>query len=188
MVSSQSDVSLLGTVGSDQSVDVFNVDFVQFLNGLLDLVLVGLDVHLEDEDVTVFDLLHSGFRGNGGDDDLVVVHAVVVGDSLSGVLPVTSQLEGVGSVEGGQGSDLLHLVTVGTLQGSLLGSSSFSGYNVSIGFHTINSGNATGRKGIEQPSNDLTADIDDRSRSSVSDHFHDSKGCYIQGAIFACRK
>lgn len=126
VVSSQSDVSLLGTVWSDQSVNVLNVDFVQFLNSSLDLVLVGLDGNLQNQGVTVLNLLDGGLRGNWRLDDLVSVQSVVVWNRLSGVSWGSSQLQGLWQSEGGRGSDLNNLLRVSTLQSRFLSSSSLS--------------------------------------------------------------
>ena len=45
---------------NDLCAHLLNIDVVEFLNGLLDLVLVGLDIDDEDERVVVLDLLHRG--------------------------------------------------------------------------------------------------------------------------------
>lgn len=42
----------------DERVDFGHIDVVQFLDGVLDLVLVGFDVNNEDQSVVVLDLLH----------------------------------------------------------------------------------------------------------------------------------
>lgn len=131
MVSSQSDVSLLGTVWSDQSVDLLNVDLVQLLNGSLDLVLVSLDANLQNQGVTVLDLLDGSLRSNWGLNDLVGIQSVVVWDGLSGVSWRSSQLQGLWQFEGGGGSHLGNLLGVSTLQSRFLSSSS-SVWNVSI--------------------------------------------------------
>lgn len=132
MVSGQSNVSLLGTVWSDQSVNLLNVNLVQLLNSSLDLVLVSLQANLEYQGVTVLDLLDSGLGGNWRLNDLVGVHSVVVWNGLSGVSWVLSQLQGLWQSEGGRSSDLLGLLRVGTLQSRFLSSSSLSVCNVSL--------------------------------------------------------
>lgn len=126
VVSSQSDVSLLGTVRSDQSVDLLNVNLVQLLDSSLDLVLVRLQADLEHQGVTVFNLLDGSLRRNRRLDDLVGVHSVVVWNGLSGVSWGSSQLQGVWQSEGGGGSHLGHLLRVSTLQSRFLSSGSFS--------------------------------------------------------------
>lgn len=127
MVSSQSDVSLLGTVRSDQGVDLLNVNIVQLLDGSLDLVLVGLQGNLENQSVTVLDLLDGGLRGNWGLDDLVSIQSSVVRNSGSGVSGLSGQLQGVWKSEGGVGSHLSGLLGVSTLQSRFLSSSSVWG-------------------------------------------------------------
>lgn len=126
VVSSQSDVSLLGTIWSDQGVDLLNVNLVQLLNGSLDLVLVGLDAHLQNQGVTVLNLLDGGLRGNWRLDDLVSVQSGVVWDGLSGVSWGSGQLQGLWQSEGSVGSNLGDLLGVGTLQSRFLSSSSLS--------------------------------------------------------------
>ena len=49
------DIGLLASIRSDQSVDLNWLDAVQLLTGLLDLFLVRLRVHYEDQGVVVFD-------------------------------------------------------------------------------------------------------------------------------------
>jgi hypothetical protein len=87
-------------------------------------VLVGLEVNLKDQGVAVLDLLHGGLRGDGGNDDLVGVHSVVVGHGLSGIFGGSGQLQGVGQSEGGVGSDLGGLLSIATLQSGFLSGSS----------------------------------------------------------------
>lgn len=41
-----------------QRVDLGHIDIVQLLDGLFDLVLVGLDVHDEHQSVVILNLLH----------------------------------------------------------------------------------------------------------------------------------
>lgn len=132
MVSGQSDVSLLGTVWSDQSVDLLNVNLVQLLDSSLDLVLVSLQANLENQGVTVLNLLDGSLRGNWGLNDLVGVHSVVVWNGLSGVERSLWSLQGLWQSELGRSSDLDGLLRVGTLQSRFLSSSSLSVCNVSI--------------------------------------------------------
>ena len=126
MLGGESDEGLLGAVRSDQGVDGHDVDVVQLLDGLLDLVLVGLEGDLEDKDVAVLDLLHRGLGGDWLLDDLVGVQSVVVWDALGGVLWRSGKLQGLWKSEGGRGSGLEGLLTVGTLDNSLLSSVSLS--------------------------------------------------------------
>lgn len=132
MVSSQSDVSLLGTVWSDQSVNLLDVDLVQLLNGSLDLVLVSLDANLQNQGVSVLNLLDGGLGGKWGLDDLVGIQSVVVWDGLSGVSWRSGQLQSLWQSEGGVGSHLGDLLGVGTLQSRFLSSRS-SVWDVSMG-------------------------------------------------------
>ena len=127
VVSSQSDVCLLGSVRSHHGVNVMNNNFVHSLYRNLNLVLVGLDVNLENQDVSVLNLLHGSLRGNWRNNHLVGIHSVVVGNSLSSILGSSGQLQGLWSVETGVSSHLDNLVGVGTFQGGLLSVGSFNG-------------------------------------------------------------
>lgn len=60
-------------VSPDQSVDFGHVNVVQLLDGVFDLVLVGLDVYDEHQRVVVLNLLHGRLCGQGELDDGVVV-------------------------------------------------------------------------------------------------------------------
>lgn len=46
----------------DESVDLCGLDIIQLLDGVLDLTLVGLDIHDEDQGVVFLNLLHGRFR------------------------------------------------------------------------------------------------------------------------------
>jgi hypothetical protein len=120
-VSGQTDISLLLTVGSDESVDLGSVNIIKLLDGILDLSLVGLDINEEDEGVIILELLHGSLSVKGLTNDAVLVHARSVGDGLAAVLGSTSKLESLGQVEGGGSADLALSLALGTLKGSLLG-------------------------------------------------------------------
>lgn len=132
MIGSQANKSLLGSIRTDQSVDLKSISVVKLLDGLLDLVLVSLDIDSQNQSVRLLNLLDSTLRVDVRDNDLVLIHARVVGNALSQVLGVTRQLEGLGATEGGRSSDLVHLVGVSAQGNGLLGllglcSRSFSG-------------------------------------------------------------
>lgn len=67
-------------------------------------------------------------------DDLVRVQSVVVWDGLGGVLWRSSQLQDLWQSEGGRSSGLQSLLTVGTLDNSLLSSASLSCNNMPYSF------------------------------------------------------
>lgn len=71
----EDNVSLLLSIGSDESVDLLDFDVVEFLTGLLDLGLGGLEVGQKDEGVVVFNSLDSTFGGEWVLDDGKLVHA-----------------------------------------------------------------------------------------------------------------
>jgi hypothetical protein len=78
LIGRNSDISLLLTVGSDQSVDVVSVNFVHLLDGILDLFLVGSGVNEENQSVAVLHLLHSSFGGDGVLNNGVLQHFFLV--------------------------------------------------------------------------------------------------------------
>jgi hypothetical protein len=94
----------------DKSVDLDSVNVVQGLKSSLDLALVGLDVDNEDKGVVLFDLLHGALGVERVDDDLVVVEASLMRDRLAGVFGRSGELQGLGKVECGRGTDLARLL------------------------------------------------------------------------------
>ena len=128
LVGSESNVSLLLTVGSHEGVDSGDSDLVEFLTGLLDGGLLGSTVADEDEGVVVFDGLDGGFGAHGELDDGVGVedNGVLGSDSKGnggallglgdwategGVVPDLSLLGGVGTFLHGGGSFLGLLIS-----------------------------------------------------------------------------
>lgn len=124
MVSSEADVGLLCTVGANQGVDLKNISVVKLLDGMLDHILVGRHVDLENEGVGALNLLSSNFRVDVGDDGLVSIHTGVVGDGPLGIGRLTRKRKSLGTVEGGRSVKLGLLLAVHTLGGGLLGSES----------------------------------------------------------------
>ena len=84
-ISSQSRKCLLRSIRSDQGVDLHCVDIIQFLQCLLDLSLVGLDIHDEYQCVVLLDLLHGTLGVERVDDDLVGIETGCVRNRLSWV-------------------------------------------------------------------------------------------------------
>lgn len=126
MVSGQSDVSLLDTVGCNQSVDLFSLNIVQLLDSSLDLALVGLQADLENQGVTVLNLLDSSLRSNRRYNNQVGVQIVTARNGRSGVGWVLWHLEGLWHSELGRCSDLSGPLEDGALQSRFLSSSSLS--------------------------------------------------------------
>ena len=93
---------------------------------MLDLILVGLDVNLENQSVAVFNLLSGSFRCDWLLDDLVGVQSVVVWNRLS-VLWRSCQLQSLWKSEGSGSSDLDSLGRVSTLKSGFLSRLSLSG-------------------------------------------------------------
>jgi hypothetical protein len=126
-ISGQTDESLLGTVGSDEGVDLESLNVIKSLDSILDVVLVGLDVDNEGQGVVFLDLLHGSLGVQGLTDDTVLIHAGSMGDRLASVLGGTGQDEGLGDVEVGGSADLANSLTVDTLEGGLFGVKSLGG-------------------------------------------------------------
>jgi len=121
VIRGESDKSLLGTVGSDEGVDLGNLNIVKLLDGRLDLVLVGLNVNGNNEGVVLLNLLDGDLRVDVVLDDLELVESGVVSNRLALVLGGSGKTEGLGLTEGGVGTDLQGLGLVNTLEGGLLG-------------------------------------------------------------------
>ena len=131
LITCQFNVGLLQSLGSDESVDLLNLDPVKSLDGLLDLSLVGLFLDYENESVVVLD----GLDGRLGAE--WVLHDI---ESVVGLLLDTSQWilwdslldEGLWSLEGSLGPDL---GLAGLVDTSLHSSSSLS--SSSLPWHYI---------------------------------------------------
>jgi hypothetical protein len=94
----------------DESVDLDGVDIVQLLEGQLDLSLVRLDVHNENQGVVLLNLLHGTLSVERVKDNLVGVETGLMRDRLAGVLGRPRELKGLGTVEGGGSADLARLM------------------------------------------------------------------------------
>lgn len=77
--------------------------------------LVGLGVDDEDKGVVLLNLLHGALGVERVDDDLVLVEAGLMGNTLAGELGSARELEGLGAVEGRRKTDLADLVRVDLL-------------------------------------------------------------------------
>ena len=62
----------------DECVDLDGIDIVEFLQSLLDLSLVGLDVDDEYKSIVLLNLLHSTLGVERVDDDLVLIETGLV--------------------------------------------------------------------------------------------------------------
>ena len=74
------------------------------------MTLVGLDVDNEDECVVLLNLLHGALRVQRVNDHLVVVKASLMGNRLARVFGGSGELESLGEVECGRGTDLAQLL------------------------------------------------------------------------------
>jgi hypothetical protein len=126
-ISGQTDESLLGTVRSDEGVDLESLNIIKSLDSILDVVLVGLNVDNKGQGVVFLNLLHGSLGVQGLTDDTVLIHAGSMGDRLASVLGGTGQDKSLGNVEVGGSADLANSLTVNTLKSSLLGSLSLVG-------------------------------------------------------------
>ena len=105
LITSQLNVGLLLSLGGDQGVDLLDLDSVEGLDGLLDLLLVGLLLDYENESVVVLDGLDGRLSAQRMVDDV----EAVVGDLLHGsqdVLGYSLLSQSFGSSERCLGPDL----------------------------------------------------------------------------------
>jgi hypothetical protein len=102
----------------DQSVDLDSVNIVQLLKSLLDLSLVGLNIHDEDKGVVLLNLLHGALSVERVDDDILGIEAGDVRHRLARVLWCAGKTEGLGAVEGRVQADLANLVRVNLFGGT----------------------------------------------------------------------
>lgn len=100
----------------DEGVQGHGLDIVKLLQGVLDLPLVRLGVHNEDEGVVLLNLLHRALGVERVDDDLGGIEAGLVRDRLARVLGRAREGEGLRQVERSVGADLADLVRVDLLQ------------------------------------------------------------------------
>ena len=147
-ISSQTNESLLVTIGSknktkvrvniiashqpncllpDEGVDLSSFNIIETLDGILDLVLVGLDVNEEGQSVVFFDLLHGSLGVERLTDNTVLIHTGSMGNRLTSILGGTLQDQGLGDVEVGGGTDLANSLTVNTFESGFLGGLSLGG-------------------------------------------------------------
>jgi hypothetical protein len=96
----------------DERVDLDGVDIIELLQSLLDLSLVGLDVHNKYKGVVLLDLFHGTLGVERVDDDLVLIETRLRRNRLSGEFGLAGELKSLGSVEGGRETDLADLLRV----------------------------------------------------------------------------
>lgn len=96
----------------DQGVDLDGVNVVKLLESLLDLPLVRLDIHNEDEGVVLLDLLHRTLGVERVNDDLAGIEARLAWDRSARVFGRTREREGLRLVEGGALANFGDLVRV----------------------------------------------------------------------------
>jgi hypothetical protein len=83
----------------DECVHSDDFDFIQALDSVSNLPLVGSYVNNESQRVAFFDLFHCGFCCERMSDDAVFVEFGSGGSALSLVFGVAVELEGLGTVE-----------------------------------------------------------------------------------------
>ena len=105
----------------DQCVDLCHVYIIELFYSLLDLQLIGTQVHNEHQCVVVLNLLHGRLRGEWVLDDAILVQLGTAGNALAWVLGAPLALEGLGSVEVDGGAHFGLDFGVRPLQHRLLG-------------------------------------------------------------------
>ena len=108
----------------DEGVDLGSLNIIETLDGILDLVLVGLDVNEEGQGVVFLNLLHGSLGVERLTNDTVLIHTGSMGNRLTSVLGGTVQNQSLGDVEMGGSTNLTDSLTMDTLKGGLLGSES----------------------------------------------------------------
>jgi nitrate reductase NapAB chaperone NapD len=126
-ISSQTNESLLVTIRSDEGVDLSSFNIIKTLDGILDLVLVGLDIDEEGQGVVFLNLLHGSLGIERLTNDTVLIHTRSMGNRLASVLGSTVQNQSLGDVKVGGSADLANCLTVNTLESGLLGVKSLGG-------------------------------------------------------------
>jgi len=104
-----------------ERVDFVCVDIIQLLDCLLDLVLVRLDIHNKHERIVLLNFLHCTLRVQGESHNSKVIKSGFRVNCFSLVFRSSGECEGLGTVEGGGGSDLLGFCGVCALESGLLG-------------------------------------------------------------------
>jgi len=98
-ISGQTDESLLVTIRSDESVNLSGFNIIETLDGILDLVLVGLNINKEGQGVVFLNLLHGSFGVKRLTDNTVLIHTRSMSNRLASVLGSTVQNQSLGDVE-----------------------------------------------------------------------------------------
>lgn len=121
VIRAKTDESLLLTVRADKGVDLDSLDVVHLLDGILDLVLVGVDVDDEDKGVVALNLGHGSLSGEGITQNGVLIQTGTAGDRSTGVSGLASKREGRRTTETSGGEHTAGASREVTLQSSLLG-------------------------------------------------------------------
>lgn len=106
VIASQTHISLLLAVGSDETVHLRHFDVVELANGGANVILVGAEMNLEHQSVVVLDLLHGGLSRQRILDDVECIHAVAGWNGLSRILGIARQSECSRAAEANCGADL----------------------------------------------------------------------------------
>lgn len=111
----KNNISLLESLGGDQSVHLLDLDAVKLLASLLDRGLSGALVNDEHKGVVVLDGLDGRLRWEGVLDDSVLVPSWLLLDSLLHSDSFTCDGKGLGKLESNLVPDLLFPGRVGSL-------------------------------------------------------------------------
>jgi hypothetical protein len=99
-------------------------DIIESLDGILDLVLVGLNINEEGQGVVFLNLLHGSLSVERLTNDTVLIHTGSMSNGLTSILGGTVQNQSLGDVEVSGSTNLTDSLTMDTLKGGLLGSES----------------------------------------------------------------
>lgn len=140
MIRGEADESLLLTIGTDEGVNLDGLDVVHLLNGILDLVLVGVDVDDEDEGVVGLNLGHGSLGGERIAEDGVLIQAGLAGDRSTGVGRLASSDQSGRTAEASGVEDTALTSRELTLDGGLLGGLSLSDVSLLSGDRSLSLG------------------------------------------------
>lgn len=125
----------------DQCVDLDCVHIIQLFQSLLNLSLIRLDIHDENQSVVLLDFLHRALGVERVNDHLVCIEAWYMGNRFSWVLRRSGEDKGLWSMECGGEADFSSFLAVDLEEcsASILGRGQIKGitYTFESGFRSL---------------------------------------------------
>lgn len=119
-IAGQSDIGLLGTIGTNEGVDLGGINIVHPLDSILNMTLIGLQIHNKHQSVILLHLAHGGLGGQWKLENRELVQARQMGNGLAWVLGSTVENESTWTTESGAGADLKGDIGMSALKSGLL--------------------------------------------------------------------